>query len=1245
MKKLLYCAVALAVTLFAGSCQKENLEQVKGGKTVTFTVAAPGQIQTKAIADGMNVDVLHYEVYSREQGAPNQLEIAADSPLAKGHVNMTPQQDPKFPNDPEKVINTATVELDLLKDQDLTIIFWAQVKGAGYYNVTTDGSTDLRKISFKPNKKVESNVEARAAFYKRVDFNTDNNLNYEVELVRPFAQLNLGTTEESLNPVQPGQTIGYSIDVLKSEVTVKGICTSFNTVTGLGENENEDVVYVLNDTPYQQTKNDSEPEVLTVQDKPYHYVSMNYLFVPGGDKLVEVSYTVKTDKGDIQNTIKNVPVKQNFRTNIIGNLLTSKTKFDIVVDEEFNKPDIDLEYKADGLVQVNPDLDADSRSYTKMYEISTANGFAYAMTQLVPSMKDGESAEFYLLNSIDMEGVNYVPSAVRSRVMVHLGIGAAPITRSTSGIVITGLDSPIFARVENGGTASFSNIVIEGYNSDDNTPAALVGVNNGTVVYSACAATDEDNVNVDLIGSGQGQTIDATGVTSVAQLNAALASGVNVITLASDIEAKDIIVINKAMTIDGAGFTLKSTAGRAINVSGADGVVIKNMTIEASGERAINIIQNANNITIENVTATAANYTVNIAASASDVQLIINNSVLTGLNTINVAGPGADITVNDTKIISNDQNEVENYSAISINKDGVGSVVTVNGGKIVVKDDSDAGSVGAVDAEIIFNNVTGATQDDVVYVSYAIEYGNYYYGFSTLAEAITKAESGQTIKVIRDVVETAGIVVKADKNIALDLNGKTVSGESSVTGKNYNMIDVRGILTVKNGTITAEFKGANMGWNNSTNVFNVTAGGVLNLENVTAKNLGGSDMGFIAHLNNWGEVTLNVENCTLESNYVAVRVFNSGYDMNNVTIKNSTLKGGNYAFWVHNYTVADFGGDAKKTAAQHALLNFDIFNGTNTFIGKNQTPIRLGMTNSLYLNAEGECCINTAAELKAFAIAVNNGDYFKNKTVKLINDIDLNNEEWTPIGSAYLDHGFMGNFDGNNKTIKNLKISNIKPDADGYVYAALFGVTEGIDKDNENWIRNLTIENVKIITEGDIVSAAVAYPYYTNIENITVKGNVNIQGGNYTSGVLAYTRRCVNAKNLDITANPASAITGKQTVGGVISDIQMNGGLTANYSNFKASGLIITGEKSVGGISGIISLQSLDGATVENVSIKCNDLRKGSVSGALGGISTIKNINVTNVTGADNYVGATYDEATSVVQNGDVFEPASANNE
>ena len=289
--------------------------------------------------------------------------------------------------------------------------------------------------------------------------------------------------------------------------------------------------------------------------------------------------------------------------------------------------------------------------------------------------------------------------------------------------------------------------------------------------------------------------------------------------------------------------------------------------------------------------------------------------------------------------------------------------------------------------------------------------------------------------------------------------------------------------------------------------------------------------------------------------------------------------------------------------------------------------------------------MKTLTDMQWLANKVNTGaEYFNGKTVKLANNIDLNNVEWTPIGSASMDHGFMGNFDGNGKTIKNLSITNITPDSDGYVYAGLFGVTEGTDKDNQNYIKNLTIENVKISTEGHIVAAAIAYPYYTNIENITVKGDINIKGGDYTAGILAYTRRCVDAKNLTIAGNTGSSITGNSTIGGVISDIQMNGGLTANYSNFVASGLTIQGVTCVGGISGIISKQTLDGATVKNISIKCTDARTGTISGALGEKSIIKNISVTNVTGATKVVGATYDGANEVIVNGDIYDKAETNN-
>ena len=298
------------------------------------------------------------------------------------------------------------------------------------------------------------------------------------------------------------------------------------------------------------------------------------------------------------------------------------------------------------------------------------------------------------------------------------------------------------------------------------------------------------------------------------------------------------------------------------------------------------------------------------------------------------------------------------------------------------------------------------------------------------------------------------LTIAAGKNLTLDLNGKKLSATSKQTGKNYDMIDVRGILTVKNGTIEYKHEGANMVWDASTNIFNVTAGGVLNIEKVTAKNLGGSDMAFVAHLNNWGEVTLNVENSTLESNYVAVRVFNSGYDMNNVTIKNSTLKGGNYAFWVHNYTKEDFSGDQGKANAQKALLNFDIFNGTNTFVGKNDTPIRLGMTNAVYLNAN----VSTVAGLQPLLA--------QGMNVTLANDLTINEGITAPYGNKTALSHKGGVFNGNGKTI-----------------SATMGGDNYAVMTNGGTIKNLTIDNG---FRGIVIMSATQT---INLENVVSSGD------------------------------------------------------------------------------------------------------------------------------------------------------------
>lgn len=413
---------------------------------------------------------------------------------------------------------------------------------------------------------------------------------------------------------------------------------------------------------------------------------------------------------------------------------------------------------------------------------------------------------------------------------------------------------------------------------------------------------------------------------------------------------------------------------------------------------------------------------------------------------------------------------------------------------------------------------------------YGVEDGKVYTTVNNSEEFNSAFNDGVDIIILGEDINLNEIVTRATvtdptytvaKELTIDLNGKKLSATSTTTGKNYNLFFVKnGTLTVKNGTIEYQHIGENMGWNSSTNIFHVEKA-TLNLEGVTAKNLGGSDMGFVAHLNNWGEVTLNVENSTLESNYVAVRVFNSGNDKNNVTIKNSTLKGGSYAFWVHNFTVADFGSQ-EKADAHKALLNFDIFNGTNTFIGKNVTPVRFGFTNALYADAngvfaivendeivegigmdmDGNYAVSSANGLKWISEKVDDGETFEGKTVTLFEDIDLTESNWNPIGDNRTDNAFSGIFDGNNKTIKGAHITGDHC-FNGDVYGSkegwgLFSVLDGAT------VKNLKVDGATFGSYTVISGTIAGYAYNSTFENIEIT-NTKIAGYNwYTGGVVGW---------------------------------------------------------------------------------------------------------------------------------------------
>lgn len=249
---------------------------------------------------------------------------------------------------------------------------------------------------------------------------------------------------------------------------------------------------------------------------------------------------------------------------------------------------------------------------------------------------------------------------------------------------------------------------------------------------------------------------------------------------------------------------------------------------------------------------------------------------------------------------------------------------------------------------------------EAAYAAYNTQWGTSGTEYAAPAVAISSADeltaalaAGGNYVLANDLVLDADstITIPAGKSTTLDLNGKKISGTADGTS-NREMFLVKGDLTVTDGEISMDAT-VDQGWGAMSTIFDVTAGGVLNLDGVTAVNEGGTSMNFVVHLNNWGEVTLNVADSTLKAAYIPVRVFNSGNDMNNVTIEDTTLEG-KYCFWVHNYTAADFGHSADKAAAHEALLNLDIFGNGNVFTNTGYAPVMFGFDDTVYYNANGE---------------------------------------------------------------------------------------------------------------------------------------------------------------------------------------------------------------------------------------------------------------------------------------------------
>ena len=576
------------------------------------------------------------------------------------------------------------------------------------------------------------------------------------------------------------------------------------------------------------------------------------------------------------------------------------------------------------------------------------------------------------------------------------------------------------------------------------------------------------------------------------------------------------------------------------------------------------------------------------------------------------------------------------------------------------------------------NDITVKVGDTVVLAPiFEAQIGDVQY--RNLQDAINAVQNDETITVLRDIAANVEIKEKDNVKVTIDGNGMKMTGtikvvalssdnDRRITIKNFKFEDttsasvdfITSVETNHYPRITVE-RCTFTGSGDATDV----ALRLKSSKNVEIKNCTGKGLhSFLQNTSGWNltieDVTVTesksalalgtvqgvtVKDCHLDVDGYGVRM-DAGYN-NNAVIESNTIKAFipvvvRKASVDSNITVkGENTMNATNTDGLWCAIGTSEYetNGTMPTAATGKVVVALNDaaldSKGIYGNAlagqgtaEAPYLINNIGELVLFRNSVNAGETKYSAPgvhVALGADIDMTGINWVGIGSMTAEHGFMGNFDGKGFKIKNLTIDNPALDSDGYAYAGLFALTEGIDKANQNFVKNLVIENVTINTTGKIAAAAIAYAYYTIVDNVKVCGNIAITGGDYTAGVLAYTRRCVNASNLSIIGENNSFVKGAQVVGGVISDIQMNGGLKAEYSNFSAEGVTVSGTKNVGGISGIIATQTLNGASVKNVALECSDARVGIVAGCLGGTSTISNVTYENVAGATTLLGATYE--------------------
>ena len=310
----------LASIALVGCTSEEPLSLTEEGTAVQFTVNMEGALESRTISDGTGANTLMYGVF----------EKVSDTEM-KQVIKKTVIDDVKG-----LIGDGYRMSISLLRGKTYQVVFWAQNSSCEAYTVGDDMKVGVKYAGI-------NNDELRDAFFATQQVTVASNSTVNVTLKRPFAQINVGAFKTDY---EYAQSLGVTVN--QSKATIKNVPNQIDLLTGIASGS-VDVNYTFGNTPYESGESLARVDVDGDKNlETYTWVSMSYILASPERTTHEMNFAF-INSADENNQIlfeagKEVPAQRNYRTNIVGQVLSSSYNFNINIDPVYDGDIINAGY-------------------------------------------------------------------------------------------------------------------------------------------------------------------------------------------------------------------------------------------------------------------------------------------------------------------------------------------------------------------------------------------------------------------------------------------------------------------------------------------------------------------------------------------------------------------------------------------------------------------------------------------------------------------------------------------------------------------------------------------------------------------------------------------------------------------------------------------------------------------------------------------------------------------------------------